>query len=80
MPSICLRCEHVLAGELVEGWDVAAKVNALSIGKKDNTAGREAEARIFDAGQLRRGAAIKLPPAWQEKLDRNVKAVAASTA
>lgn len=77
--SAC-NAKPVLAGELVEGWDVAAKVNALSIGKKDNTAGREAGARIFDAGQLRRGAAIKLPPMWQEKLDRNVKAVSASTA
>jgi hypothetical protein len=55
---------------------VAAKVNALSIGKQDNTAGREAGARIFDAGQLRRGAPVKLPPAWQEKLDRNAKTVA----
>jgi cyclophilin family peptidyl-prolyl cis-trans isomerase len=69
----------VHAGELVEGWEVAAKVNALSIGKQDNTAGREAGARIFDAGQLRQGAPIKLPPAWQQKLDRNAKTVAAST-
>lgn len=53
------------------GWDVAAKVNALSIRKQDNSAGRDEGARIYDAGQLRSGAKIKLPPEWQAKLDRN---------
>ncbi len=52
----------------MEGWDVAAKINALSIGKKDNTAGRDAGARIVDAGQLRRGAPARLPSKYQARL------------
>lgn len=70
-PAPHLNGQYTIFGELVEGWDVAAKVNALSIGKQDNTAGRDAGARIYDAGQLRSGSKIKLPPEWQAKLDRN---------
>jgi hypothetical protein len=50
-------------GELVEGWDVAVRINQLSIGKPDNTAGRDEGAAIVDAGQLRSGDPIALPDA-----------------
>jgi len=49
------------AGELVEGWEVAWRINQLSVGKPDNQAGREEEAVITDSGQLRRGDPIVLP-------------------
>lgn len=50
-----------LAGELVEGWEVAVRINQLSIGQPENTAGRDAGAVIVDAGQLRAGDPIPLP-------------------
>lgn len=52
-------------GELVEGWDVAVRINQLSIGKADNTAGRDEGAVIVDAGQLRSGDPIVLPDVEQ---------------
>jgi hypothetical protein len=48
-------------GEMVEGWDVAMRINQLSIGKPENTAGRDEGVVIVDAGQLRSGDAIPLP-------------------
>jgi hypothetical protein len=56
-----LRQFGASSGELVEGWDVAVRINQLSIGKPENTAGRDEGAVIVDAGQLRPGDPIQLP-------------------
>ena len=58
-----LRCLRA-TGELVEGWDVAVRINQLSIGKPDNTAGRD-EGAVIDTGQLRSGDPIVLPDVQQ---------------
>ena len=39
--------------QVVEGWEVVEEVNALAKGRPDNTAGKEAEALIYNSGQLR---------------------------
>ncbi len=53
---------------MAQGWEVAARINALSRGKKSNTAGREAGAVITDSGQLRAGAPIALPGPYRSRL------------
>ena len=45
----------ISAGEMVKGWEVAQRINELSLGKKENTATRADGIKIVDAGQLRRG-------------------------
>lgn len=39
----------------MSGFDVVDAINALSRGKKDNTATAEDGAQIVDSGQLRKG-------------------------
>lgn len=39
--------------QVVEGFEVVEEVNALAKGRPDNTAGKEAEALIYNSGQLR---------------------------
>ncbi len=43
---------------MVSGFDVVDAVNALSRGKKDNTATAEDGARIVDSGQIRKGTIV----------------------
>lgn len=52
----------------MQGWEVAARINKLSLGKKDNTVGREAGALITDSGELRRGTPIVLPEPYRSQL------------
>lgn len=52
-PSLC-PC----AGQVVSGFDVVDAINALSKGKKDNTATAEAGAQIVDSGQIRKGTIV----------------------
>ncbi|KAG2430637.1 hypothetical protein HYH02_013635 [Chlamydomonas schloesseri] len=52
-PAPHLDGHYTVFGEVVEGLEVAEKVNALARGKPNNTAGPEEEAVITDAGQLR---------------------------
>eukprot|EP00198_Chlamydomonas_reinhardtii_P007241 XP_001696577.1 peptidyl-prolyl cis-trans isomerase, cyclophilin-type [Chlamydomonas reinhardtii] len=52
-PAPHLDGHYTVFGEVVEGLDVAEKINALARGKPNNTAGPEEEAVITDAGQLR---------------------------
>ncbi|KXZ52196.1 hypothetical protein GPECTOR_10g827 [Gonium pectorale] len=52
-PAPHLDGHYTIFGEVVEGFEVAEKVNALARGKPNNTAGPEEEAVITDCGQLR---------------------------
>ena len=52
-PAPHLNGHYTIFGELVSGWEVAAKINALSKGKPDNTAGSEEQAMIVNSGQIR---------------------------
>ena len=56
---------------VAQGWEVAVRINALSRGKKNNTAGREAGAVITDSGQLRAGAPIALPGPYSSRLAKH---------
>mmetsp|Transcript_7776 Transcript_7776/g.22988 ORF Transcript_7776/g.22988 Transcript_7776/m.22988 type:complete len:398 (-) Transcript_7776:5156-6349(-) len=67
-PAPHLNGHYTIFGELVEGWEVAARINKLSLGKKDNTVGREAGALITDSGELRRGTPIVLPEPYRSQL------------
>ena len=52
LTAVC--CSHyTIFGVVLEGMEVVEEVNALSKGRSDNTAGREAQALIEDSGQLR---------------------------
>lgn len=46
------------AGQVVRGLDVVDAINALSKGKKDNTATQADGAQIVDSGQLRKGTIV----------------------
>eukprot|EP00878_Enallax_costatus_P025836 GHUV01027673.1.p1 GENE.GHUV01027673.1~~GHUV01027673.1.p1 ORF type:complete len:303 (+),score=56.86 GHUV01027673.1:1296-2204(+) len=46
---------YTVFGEAVDGFEVIDAVNALALGKKDNTATAEDEAVITDSGQIRKG-------------------------
>lgn len=52
-PAPHLDGHYTIFGELVTGWDVAERINQLARGKPDNTAGRDAGAKITDSGQIR---------------------------
>ena len=54
-PAHHLDTHYTIFGELVSGWPVAEAINALSRGKKDNTAGPDEGAKIVDSGQIRKG-------------------------
>ena len=45
--------KYTIFGEVVDGFDVVERVNALARGKPDNTAGADAGAQIVASGQLR---------------------------
>ena len=49
---------HCAAGQVVRGLDVVDAINALSLGRKDNTATAAQGALIADSGQLRRGTLV----------------------
>jgi peptidyl-prolyl isomerase D len=59
-PAPHLNGSYEIFGELVEGMDIAEKINALARGQPNNTAPPEiAEtAKIVDAGQLRQGTIV----------------------
>ena len=66
---------YTIFGEVVSGHEVLDAVNALSVGRADNTAAREdAEtALITDTGQVRRGAwvpVLELKTSLKEGLAR----------
>jgi peptidyl-prolyl isomerase D len=52
-PAPHLDGNYTIFGELVKGWEVAKKINSLSKGKPDNTAGTEEGVIIVSSGQLR---------------------------
>mmetsp|Transcript_31020 Transcript_31020/g.68824 ORF Transcript_31020/g.68824 Transcript_31020/m.68824 type:complete len:370 (-) Transcript_31020:184-1293(-) len=52
-PAPHLDGHYTIFGEVVSGFEVALKVNALSKGKPENTAGTEVNAVIVDSGQIR---------------------------
>ncbi|MEW5299052.1 MAG: hypothetical protein WDW36_002102 [Sanguina aurantia] len=52
-PAPHLDGHYTIFGEMVEGWEVAEKINALATGKTDNMAGPEEGAIIVDSGQIR---------------------------
>jgi len=54
-PAHHLDGHHSIFGQVVSGFEAVDAVNALSVGKPDNTATAEAGARIADCGQLRKG-------------------------
>ncbi len=54
-PFTYLDGHYVIFGEIISGWDVAYRINALARGQPDETAGPEAEVVISDSGQLRAG-------------------------
>eukprot|EP00887_Chlorella_sp_A99_P004128 scaffold23.g4128.t1 len=54
-PAPHLNAGYVIFGQVVTGFEVLDAINALSRGKKDNTATAADGAVITDAGQLRRG-------------------------
>ena len=57
-PAHHLDTHYTIFGELVSGWPVAEAINALSRGKKDNTATQDDGARIADSGQIRKGSVV----------------------
>lgn len=54
-PAPHLDGSYTIFGQVVEGFDVVDAVNALSIGKPENTATAEDGAVIVDSGQIRKG-------------------------
>ena len=54
-PAPHLDGSYTIFGQVVVGFDVVDAVNALSIGKPENTATATEEAVIVDCGQLRKG-------------------------
>jgi cyclophilin family peptidyl-prolyl cis-trans isomerase len=52
-PAPHLDGGYVIFGEVVAGLEVVDRVNDLSRGRPDNTAGAAAGAVIVDSGQLR---------------------------
>lgn len=52
-PAPHLDGHYTIFGELVSGEDVAMAINKVSMGKPDNTAGKEEEVIIKDSGQIR---------------------------
>lgn len=57
-PAPHLNGHHGIFGQVVDGFDVVDAVNALSIGKPDNTATAEDGAVIADSGQIRKGTLV----------------------
>ncbi len=55
---IFLLTSCIVYPQAVSGFHVIDKINALSAGMPDNTAGPEAGAKIVDAGQLRKGTIV----------------------
>ncbi|KAI3424746.1 hypothetical protein D9Q98_008135 [Chlorella vulgaris] len=54
-PAPHLNGDYTIFGQVVSGFQVVDAINALSKGKKDNTATAEDGAVITDSGQLRKG-------------------------
>ena len=57
-PAPHLNGDYTIFGQVVTGFDVVDAVNALSIGKPENTATAEDGAVIVDCGQIRKGTII----------------------
>jgi len=57
-PAPHLDGHYTIFGQVVSGFDVVDKVNALSIGMPENTANAEAGAVIVDCGQMRKGTLV----------------------
>lgn len=57
-PAPHLDGSYTIFGQVVSGFDVVDAINALSKGKKDNTATAEDGARIVDSGQIRKGTIV----------------------
>lgn len=54
VPAPHLDGKYVVFGEVVSGIEVALKINALARGQPGGAAGLEADAIIFDAGEIKR--------------------------
>ncbi|GAB4821361.1 hypothetical protein N2152v2_008407 [Parachlorella kessleri] len=57
-PAPHLDGHYTIFGQVVSGFEVVDTINALSIGKQDNTAGVEEEVLIADSGQIRKGTLV----------------------
>ncbi|KAL6748125.1 cyclophilin-type peptidyl-prolyl cis-trans isomerase [Haematococcus lacustris] len=58
-PAPHLDGRYPVFGEIVEGFEVALKINALALGKPNNAVGHEAAAVIVNSGQL--AGPIRIP-------------------
>lgn len=57
-PAPHLNGDYTIFGQVVTGFEVVDAVNALSIGKPENTATAEDGAVIVDCGQIRKGTIV----------------------
>ncbi|KAL4422341.1 hypothetical protein ABPG75_008538 [Micractinium tetrahymenae] len=57
-PAPHLNGGYTIFGQVVRGMDVVDAINALSKGKKDNTATQADGAQIVDSGQIRKGTIV----------------------
>jgi peptidyl-prolyl isomerase D len=57
-PAPHLNGDYTIFGQVVTGFEVVDAINALSIGKPENTATAEDGAVIADCGQIRKGTIV----------------------